>query len=129
MLSANAFRVFGTMGVHAALWVVLRVEPRKAVDASRAAAGQAASDSIDIPYAELSPDALRGIIEAFVLREGTEYGERDFSLAEKVAQVQRQLERGEARIVYAGATRSVDIRAVEARAGSLPESGSGSGDG
>jgi len=53
-----------------------------------------------VPHAELSPDALRGVIEAFVLREGTEYGERDVSLDVKVAQVLRQLERGEAQIMF-----------------------------
>ena len=55
---------------------------------------------IVVPHAELSPDALRGVIEAFVLREGTEYGEHDVSLDVKVAQVLRQLERGEAQIVF-----------------------------
>jgi hypothetical protein len=35
-------------------------------------------------------------LEAFVLREGTDYGEREVSLDEKVA---LQLERGEAEIV------------------------------
>lgn len=53
-----------------------------------------------VPHEELSPDALRGVIEAFVLREGTEYGERDVSLDVKVSQVMRQLQRGEAQIVF-----------------------------
>jgi uncharacterized protein len=55
---------------------------------------------IVVPHEELSPDALRGVIEAFVLREGTEYGERDVPLDVKVAQVLRQLQRGEAQIVF-----------------------------
>ncbi len=58
---------------------------------------------------ELSPEALRAVIESFVLREGTDYGQREFSLEEKVAQVRRQLERGEARIVFEPQTRSVNI--------------------
>ena len=58
---------------------------------------------------ELSADALRGVIEAFVLREGTDYGERDVSHEDKVAQVMRQLERGEARIVFDPVSESVDI--------------------
>lgn len=65
-----------------------------------------------IPHTELSPDALRGVIESFVLREGTEYGEREFSLDEKVAHVMRQLERGEARIVFDLVSESVDIEVV-----------------
>ena len=47
-----------------------------------------------VPWDALSPEALNGVIEAFVLREGTEYGEREFALGEKVAAVRRQLERG-----------------------------------
>ncbi|MEZ5492149.1 MAG: YheU family protein [Gammaproteobacteria bacterium] len=48
-----------------------------------------------IPHASLSADALHGIIEEYVSREGTEYGVRDFSLEEKVQQVLGQLQRGE----------------------------------
>jgi uncharacterized protein len=35
-----------------------------------------------------------------VLREGTDYGEREYSLEQKVAQVRAQLERGQARILF-----------------------------
>lgn len=66
-------------------------------------------EPIVIPYRELSPDALRGVVESFVLREGTEYGEREVSLDEKVADVMRQLERGEAQIIFHAALQSVDI--------------------
>jgi uncharacterized protein YheU (UPF0270 family) len=62
-----------------------------------------------IPHAELSADALRGVVEAFILREGTDYGTREFSLEEKVVHVMGQLERGEARIVFDPETQSVDI--------------------
>jgi uncharacterized protein YheU (UPF0270 family) len=53
-----------------------------------------------IPYTALSPESLRGIIEEFVTREGTEYGGRDYSLEEKVTQVLRQLENEEIVIEY-----------------------------
>ncbi|HEY5717566.1 MAG TPA: YheU family protein [Motiliproteus sp.] len=55
---------------------------------------------MEIPWQELSGDALDGLIEEFVTREGTDYGHEDYSLADKVAQVRRQLHRGEAVIVY-----------------------------
>jgi uncharacterized protein YheU (UPF0270 family) len=71
-------------------------------------------DPVAIPYAELSPDALRGVIESFVLREGTDYGEKDFSLEQKVAHVMRQLERGEARVMFDPNTETVDIQVVTA---------------
>lgn len=64
---------------------------------------------VAIPHTELSPDALRGVIESFVLREGTEYGERDFTLEEKLAHVLLQLERGEAQIMFDPVSNSVDI--------------------
>lgn len=64
---------------------------------------------VEVPHGELSPEALLGVIEAFVLREGTDYGERDVPHASKVEQVRRQLERGEARILFDPVTESVDI--------------------
>ncbi len=48
------------------------------------------AEPVEIPYAALSSEALRGVIEAFVLREGTDYGEREFTLAQKGAQVLAQ---------------------------------------
>jgi uncharacterized protein YheU (UPF0270 family) len=64
---------------------------------------------IVIPHAELSADALRGVVESFVLREGTDYGEREVSLDQKVAQVLRQLERGDARIIFDAQLETVHI--------------------
>ena len=69
-------------------------------------------EPVFIPYKELSSDALRGVIESFVLREGTDYGDRTYSLEEKVAHVIRQLERNEARIVFDPNTETVDILVV-----------------
>ncbi|MCU0759380.1 MAG: YheU family protein [Steroidobacteraceae bacterium] len=62
-----------------------------------------------IPHESLSPEALRGVVEAFVLREGTEYGEHDVPLETKVAQVMRQLGRGEAQVIFDPDTEVVDI--------------------
>lgn len=77
--------------------------------------------AMEIPYTELSADALRGVVEAFVLREGTEYGSRDFSLDEKVDQVMRQLERREAQIVFDPATETVGIVTTAGRGKVAPE--------
>lgn len=67
---------------------------------------------VEIPYRELSSEALRGLIESFVLREGTDYGERECSLEQKVSQVRAQIERGVARILFDPQTRSVTVEAV-----------------
>jgi len=63
-----------------------------------------------IPYQMLSPEALQGIIEAFVTREGTDYGTQDVSLATKVGQVRHQLDAGTAVIVYDADTESCTIQ-------------------
>jgi uncharacterized protein YheU (UPF0270 family) len=64
---------------------------------------------VAVPHTELSAAALRGVIDSFVLREGTDYGERDVPHETKVAQVLRQLERGEARIMFDPVTQGVSI--------------------
>ena len=64
---------------------------------------------VAVPHTELSAEALRGVAESFVLREGTDYGERDVAHEEKIAQVIRQLERGEARIMFDPLDSSVTI--------------------
>ena len=64
---------------------------------------------VAVPHTELSAAALRGVIDSFVLREGTDYGERDVPHETKVAQVLRQLERREARIMFDPVTQGVSI--------------------
>jgi len=54
-------------------------------------------------------------IEAFVLREGTDYGEIEYTLKEKVEQVKAQLLRGEAFIEYSEEHETVTIVAVGAK--------------
>jgi uncharacterized protein YheU (UPF0270 family) len=66
-------------------------------------------EPIAIAPEQLSPQALRGVIEAFVLREGTDYGEREFSLEQKLAHVAAQIEAGEAQIWFDPNSSSIDI--------------------
>jgi uncharacterized protein YheU (UPF0270 family) len=68
------------------------------------------AEPVVVPYTELSGEALRGVLESFVLREGTEYGQREFSLDEKVAHVMGQLRRGEARIIFDPESETIDIQ-------------------
>jgi uncharacterized protein YheU (UPF0270 family) len=63
-----------------------------------------------IPHQMLSPETLHSVIEAFVTREGTDYGVQDVSLATKVWQVRQQLAAGTAVIVYDEATESCTIQ-------------------
>jgi uncharacterized protein YheU (UPF0270 family) len=55
---------------------------------------------IEIPMSALSADALFGMIEAFILREGTDYGINEVSHENKIKQVQKQLQKGDVKIVF-----------------------------
>jgi uncharacterized protein YheU (UPF0270 family) len=55
---------------------------------------------VDLLPDQLSSEALRGLIEEYVSREGTDYGPGEWSLEDKVEQVLAQIDRGEARIVF-----------------------------
>ncbi|MCZ6643979.1 MAG: YheU family protein [Gammaproteobacteria bacterium] len=65
---------------------------------------------IRISLVELSEEALNGIVESFVLREGTDYGFKEVSFEEKCAAVLLQLERSEAEIWFDPESQSTDIR-------------------
>ncbi|TMA74797.1 MAG: YheU family protein [Deltaproteobacteria bacterium] len=71
--------------------------------------------TIEVPLHALSPEALRGVIEEYVTRAGTDYGMREKAIEEKIADVQRQLECGEAVIVFDAEAQTTNIvRVVEA---------------
>jgi uncharacterized protein YheU (UPF0270 family) len=66
-------------------------------------------DFILIPYSELTPELMRAVVESFVLREGTDYGERELSLDERVARLIARLKNGEANIAFDPESQSVTI--------------------
>ena len=55
---------------------------------------------MDIPYEKLNKDTLRNIIESYILREGTDYGDQTFSLDEKVGHVMNHLKTRRAKITF-----------------------------
>ena len=85
-------------------------------DKHLAANDEPAASPVEVPHTALAQDLLRAVIESFVLREGTDYGERELSLDDKVRRVERLLERGDARIVFDPRTDSVDVVTKDRRA-------------
>ena len=65
--------------------------------------------AVKIPYEQLSPEALHGVIEEFVTRDGTDYGEVEVPLGAKIAQVMAQLKSGKAVIVFDQETESCTV--------------------
>jgi uncharacterized protein len=62
-----------------------------------------------IPFNELSKEALQGVIQEFVTRDGTDYGEAEIPLDTKVGQVRNQLHSGKAVIVFDQKTQTCNI--------------------
>jgi len=63
-------------------------------------------DIIDIPLDKLQEKVLFGIVDEFILQEGTDYGQEEYSLEEKREQVIRQIKEGKARIIFNQKTES-----------------------
>lgn len=55
---------------------------------------------MDIPYKAIPAETLTAVIEEYITREGTDYGEQEYSLQDKIDQVKRQLENGEIKITF-----------------------------
>jgi len=55
---------------------------------------------VKIPHEQLSPEALQGVIEEFLTRDGTDYGEIEVPLETRFAQVFAHLKSGKVVIVF-----------------------------
>jgi uncharacterized protein YheU (UPF0270 family) len=62
-----------------------------------------------IPVNKLSPEALQGVIEEFVSRAGTDYGEVEVSMETKFRQVKYKLENGSAVLNFDDETETTNI--------------------
>lgn len=69
---------------------------------------------IKIPATELTNDALLGVIDAFILREGTDYGHQEFTLDEKRDRVRAMLRSGAAEIRFYPENEHIDIVLTDA---------------
>jgi len=64
---------------------------------------------MEIPREALSEEALRAVIESFILREGTDYGREEVGFEMKIHQIEKQLEKGDVKIVFDPNTETVGI--------------------
>jgi uncharacterized protein YheU (UPF0270 family) len=62
-----------------------------------------------IPVNRLSPEALQGVIEEFVSRDGTDYGEIEVSRETKFRHVKYKLETGLAILIFDDETETTNI--------------------
>ena len=69
--------------------------------------------AVKISIDQLSPEALDGVIEEFVSRNGSDYGMTDVPLETKMQQVKRQLKSGQSVLVYDEAMQTCNILSAE----------------
>ncbi|CAK4070675.1 YheU family protein [Vibrio sp. MarTm2] len=63
-----------------------------------------------VPWQDIAPETLENLIREFVLREGTDYGAVEVSLQSKIDQIKKQLESGDAVVVFSELHETVDIQ-------------------
>ena len=69
--------------------------------------------SVKIPYEALSAQALEGVIDEFVMREGTDYGHADYPLEKRRERVLAQLRAGTAEIWFDPASETTTLRLAD----------------
>ena len=68
-------------------------------------------NGVEVSFELLKPETLEQLIEAFVLREGTDYGKLEAPLAKKIEEIRCQLETGILKIVFDLSTETGSITA------------------
>lgn len=63
-----------------------------------------------IPWQELEKETLDNILESFILREGTDYGDEELSLEQKKSNLLSKIQEGSAVIVWSELHESIDIK-------------------
>ena len=66
-------------------------------------------DIIRIPISEISEEALTGLLEEYVSREGTDYGAIEQDINEKTQLLISQINKGELMIVFDQESQQFDI--------------------
>ena len=62
-----------------------------------------------VPWQDVHADSLQNLIEEFVSRDGTDYGEHEIPVSSRVEQVRQLLRRGKVVIWFDEATETVSV--------------------
>ena len=66
-----------------------------------------------VPWQDINADTLNHLLEEFASRDGTDYGDYEISLADKVDQLKVQLQQKRIMVVYCELHESVNIVPAE----------------
>ena len=65
--------------------------------------------AVEVPIAQLSPEALAQVIADIITRDGTDYGAVERTFEQKAVALRRQLEQGHAKLVFDLETKTVGV--------------------
>jgi uncharacterized protein YheU (UPF0270 family) len=80
------------------------------------------AELVEVPPSRLSPETLQGLLEEFASRDGTDYGERETPLEDRVKQLHGQLQRGDLQLLFDLASETWDLLPRERAAELLADS-------
>ena len=66
-------------------------------------------EGIEVPYQDINPETLHNMIEEFVSRDGSDWGDSGGSMEDKIKQVLRQFESGKIKVVFDLTSQSANI--------------------
>lgn len=67
------------------------------------------ADYTRVPVERLDSSVLQALLEEFASRDGTDYGERELTLADKAGNLRRQLEAGSLCVLFHHPTEQWDL--------------------
>lgn len=68
-----------------------------------------AAGRVEVPYTQLEAATLQSVIDDLVTRDGTDYGAEERTREQKASALMRQLESGEAKLVYDSETETIGL--------------------
>ena len=57
-------------------------------------------EGVEVPFQDINPETLRNMIEEFVSRDGSDWGESGGSMEAKIEQVLRQFKAGKIKVAF-----------------------------
>ncbi|RYZ87344.1 MAG: YheU family protein [Moraxellaceae bacterium] len=67
------------------------------------------TSAVVVPCSRIPAETLQLLLEDFATREGTDYGDTELDLSARVQIIQRQLQSGDAVLIYAPCDESLQI--------------------
>ena len=82
------------------------------------------ADFVNVPWSRLDAHVLDALLEEFASRDGTDYGEVECQLSQKIDQLRTKLKDSRLYLLYDGDSQEWDLLDSDSALSLLPEQGS-----